>query len=284
MSCDDRDGVTGSKDGLVLDNSMGKKSEPIVDVQTLKDIYLFGLDIKDNNGKAMPKKVYQRYIDNAITMLEHYLDISITPVNDFIEDKDYHLNDYSDWGYMSLNNFPVRRIRKIEMVYFRDVAGDPEVIQEIPLQWMRVRNHSGVVRLIPNARFPANLQLSQAGSFFPEILRTDTVPDLWRVTYDYGFDSGRVPVMINSAIGYLAAVQALITGGNLIIGAGIAGSSISIDGLSQSIQTTQSAENSGYSATIKDYQRVLFGANKDDDTALLKILKSYYKGQDWDIL
>ena len=43
-------------------------------------------------------------------------------------------------------------------------------------------------------------------------------------------------------------------GRRLIIGAGIANQSLSIDGLSQSIGTTSSAENSGYSARIKSYQ------------------------------
>jgi energy-converting hydrogenase Eha subunit A len=70
----------------------------------------------------------------------------------------------------------------------------------------------------------------------------------------------------------------------LIIGAGIAATSISLDGLSQSIQTTQSAENSGYSAVIKDYSEKLFGKTKDDPFAILKILKDYYKGQSMNII
>ena len=43
----------------------------------------------------------------------------------------------------------------------------------------------------------------------------------------------------------------MITAGDLVIGAGIANISRSIDGLSQSIGTTASAENSAYSARIK---------------------------------
>jgi hypothetical protein len=269
-----------SNDGLVLSNRQMNKFEPMLTVDKLKEQYLFGIVIKDGQGNELPDSAFQSYIDNATSMLEHFLDISITPIDGYYEDRDYRLNDYADWGYIALNNYPVRNIQKIEMIYFRDENAEPEVIQEIPKNWIRLQKHDGIVRLIPNARFPANLQVGQTGSYFPEVLRTEMVPQLWRITYDYGFEAGKIPKLINQVIGYLAASQALIIGGNLVLGAGIAGSSISLDGLSQSIQTTQSAENSAYSATIKDYGTRLYGANKDDTTGLLRLLKNYYKMAD----
>lgn len=277
--------VTGGKDGLVLDNTYNKKGEPIIDVDKLKGTYLFGVVVRNREtGQNLPDDVYQQFIDNATSMLEHYLDISITPVKNFEEFKDYRLNDYAEWGYFYLNNYPVKAIRKLELVYFRDADGVPVSVQQIPNNWLRLQAHDGIVRMIPNARFPANLQISQTGAFFPEILRAQMVPHAWRITYDYGFDLGCVPVLLNQAIGTIAAIQALIVGGHLILGAGIAATSISLDGLSQSIQTTQSAENSGYSAVIKDYSDKLFGKTKDDPFAILKILKDYYKGQTMNII
>ena len=276
--------VTGSNDGLYVDNTLGKKSEPLIDVEKLKNVYLYGIEIKDGDGIELPNSIYQQYIDNAVSLLEHYLDISITPIDNHVENKDYRFNDYVDWGYYMLNNYPVRSISSIELVYFRDELGQPEVVQEIPLNWIRLQPHDGMVRLIPNARFPANLQISQTGNYFPEILRTDFAPHLWRLTYSFGFDPGKIPTLLNMAIGQLAAIQALVVGGNLVLGAGIAGSSISLDGLSQSIQTTQSAENSAFSATIKDYSDKLFGKTKDDPYSILRILKEYYKGQEMNII
>ena len=277
--------VFSSKDGLVRDNSHNKKGEPLVDVDKLKGVYLFGLNIKDpNTGKEIPTDVYQQYIDNAVSMMEHYLDISITPVTSFVEHKDYRLNDYADWGYFYLNNYPVICVRQIDLVFFRDENGEPEVVQTIPNNWVRLQAHDGIVRLIPNARFPANLQISQTGSYFPEILRSQFVPHLWQFTYDYGFEEGCIPVLLNQVISTIAAMQALVVGGNLVLGAGIAGSSISIDGLSQAIQTTQSAENSAFSATIKDYSDKVYGKTKDDPNSLLLILKTYYKGTQMNII
>lgn len=277
--------VKGGKDGLVTDNSVSTKVEPIVNVDKLKSQYLFGIDITDSQtGEPISDEALQQYIDNAVSMLEHYLDISISPVTEFVEYKDYRINDYADWGYFYLNNYPVMCIRKMELVYFREEDGTPEVVQQIPNQWIRLQSHDGIVRLIPNARFPANLQIGQTGNYFPEILRAQMVPHLWQITYDYGFDTGKVPVLLNQAIAMIAATQALIIGGNLVLGAGIAGSSISIDNLSQSIQTTQSAENSAYSATIKEYGDKLFGKTKDDPFSVMRILYNYYKGQQMNIL
>jgi hypothetical protein len=277
--------VSGGSDGLVLDNTYNRKGEPIIDVAKLKSTYLFGVIVRNREtNENLSDDAYQQFIDNAVSMLEHYLDISISPVNNFIEYKDYRINDYADWGYFQCNNYPVRAIRSVQLVYFRDENGNPQVVQTIPNNWLRLQAHDGIFRMIPNARFPANLQISQTGAYFPEILRSQFVPHLWQVTYDYGFEPGCVPVLLNQAIGTIAAIQALIVGGHLILGAGIAATSISLDGLSQSIQTTQSAENSGYSAVIKDYSDKMFGKTKDDPYSILSILKSYYKGTQMNII
>lgn len=277
--------VKGGKDGLVLDNTYNKKGEPLITVAKLKATYLFGVIIRNRETNVeYSEEAYQQNIDNAVSFLEHYLDISISPVKRFEEFKDYRINDYAEWGYFQLNNYPVKCIRKMELCYFRDSDGEAIAVQTIPNNWLRLQAHDGLVRMIPNARFPASLQISNTGAFFPELLRSQMVPHAWKITYDYGFDPGCIPTLLNQAIGTIAAINSLIVGGHLILGAGIAGTSISLDGLSQSIQTTQSAENSGYSSVIKDYSDKLFGKTKDDPNAILRILKDYYKGEVMNII
>lgn len=277
--------VTGGKDGLVLDNSYNQKGVPLFSVDQLKKTYLFGVIVRNREtGQNIPDESLQFFINNAVSMLEHYLDISIMPVRNFVEYKDYRITDYADWGYYQLNNYPVLNVSLIQMVYFRDENGAPQIVQTIPNNWVRLQAHDGLIRLIPNAKFPAQLQISQTGSYFPEILRSQFVPHLWQITYDYGFDPGCMPALLNEAIGLLAAIQALMIGGHLILGAGIAATSLSIDGLSQSIQTTQSAEYSGYGAVIKDFGNKLFGKGADDPFAMMNILKNYYKGANFNII
>jgi len=78
-----------------------------------------------------------------------------------------------------------------------------------------------------------------------------------------------VPEDILHAIGYLAAMLPLDIAGDLIIGAGIASSSISVDGLSQSIGSTSSATNSGYGARILSFSKQL--------KAMLPRLRAQYR-------
>lgn len=277
--------ISGSRDGIQIDNIRGLKVEPLMSVARLKAEYLTGLDITDpSTGEGLPDSTYQSHIDNAVAFLETFLDISITHIEEYLEHRDYRVNDYAEWGYFQLNNYPVSDISKIEFTYFRDAQGQPEVVLEIPLNWIRLQPHDGLVRLIPNARFPANLQISQSGNFFPEILRAQFVPHLWDITYSFGFEEGKIPVLINSTIARIAAMNLMMIGGNLVIGAGIASSSISIDGMSQSIQTTQSPENSAFSATIKEYSSLVFGRSKGDPFAHIRVLKDYWKGTQFSII
>jgi len=177
----------------------------------------------------------------------------------------------------------------MQVAYLRSQDTDGSIkedaVLDIPREWIRLEGATGIVRLVPNNKFPGRLQVGQGGSFFPELFRRHgQVPDLWVVKYEAGFKNGCIPILLNQAIGLLAAVQAYSIAGNLVLGAGIAGSSISLDGLSQSIQTTQSAENSAYSATRKEYADQLFGKTKDDPFAIIKILRNYYKGSTINII
>src|SRR5690242_7242470 len=92
--------VTGGKDGLVLDNSYNIKGEPLMTVERMKKSFLFGVIVRNREtGENLPDESYQQFLDTAISMLEHYLDISISPVRNFVEFKDYRVNEYSEWGF-----------------------------------------------------------------------------------------------------------------------------------------------------------------------------------------
>ena len=267
-------------------NLDGKKVEPLVTVKQLRATWLFGVKIRDKEtGEDFTEDAYQNAIDTAIGLLETYLDISISPIRNYKEYKDYRINDYEEFGFFHLDNFPVECVNNIRLVYYRDDNGEVDDNQslEIPRSWWRVNAHDGIIRLVPNGKMPGNLAYG-AGGFFPEIFKSRMIPHAWEINYNYGFCTGMVPVLLNQAISMLAAIITLITAGHLILGAGIAGTSISLDGLSQSINTTQSAENSGFSSTIKDISDKLYGTTKDDPFAILKILKNYYKGASITIL
>jgi hypothetical protein len=78
-----------------------------------------------------------------------------------------------------------------------------------------------------------------------------------------------LPADIAKAIGLQASLLALDIAGDLIVGAGIGSMSTSLDGLSQSIQTTASATNSGYGSRVLQFQKEL--------KALMSTLKATYR-------
>jgi len=270
--------VFGSNNGIFDTNLDRNRVSHVVTVEELRRSYLFGIPIENFEGEALSDATLQLFIDNAVSNLEHYLDISITP-RSIEEDQDYAFNQYWDWGYFKLQNFPVIQVDSMELIYFKDNDGVPEVIKELPASWIRLQPHDGIIRLIPNSRFSTNFQVGNNGAFFPQILKLQNVPHLWKLKYVAGFDHGKVPYLVNQAIALVASIQALIIAGNLVVGAGIAAESISIDGLSQSITTTSSAENSAYSATIKEYQRLLYGSRAADSSSIMGKLKTYWKGE-----
>lgn len=264
--------------------------EPLITVDKLKETYLFGtLHFPDFEGKNLSDEALQTFINNAISILEHDLDIAVMPRKK-TEFKDYYLNDYYEWGYFQLNNNPVISIESMRVVYLKGI--DPvtqdeefEAVLDIPPQWIRLDPDSAMVRLIPNNKFPGRLMVGSGGAFFPELWnRHSNVPHMWEFVYYHGFKSGCVPSLVNAAIGLMAAIFAMNVLGDLIIGAGIAGTSLSLDGLSQSIQTTASAENHGFSAKVKDYARQLFGDRTIGSTGIIEILRRFYKGQTMSIV
>ena len=115
------------------------------------------------------------------------------------------------------------------------------------------------------------MMIGQGGSFLPAVYNGMAyLPQLFHVDYTAGFEEGKVPRDLLDAIGMFASMGPLSIFGDLLGGAGIASSSISLDGLSQSINTTSSAENSGYSARVDRYEKML--------RKQMPLLRSYFKG------
>ena len=81
-------------------------------------------------------------------------------------------------------------------------------------------------------------------------------------------DKKDIPYNLLEYIYKKAAISVFEVWGDQIIGAGIASSSLSVDGLSQSIGTTQSAMYGGASARILEYRK--------DIDELVPILRKHY--------
>lgn len=220
----------------------------------LRDYYLFGVDLRDERGNELPDRTLQFYIRSAVAQAEQMLDLPIRRVViDEIEPErqDFFVQEYYKYIKLQLNESPVISVESIRLV----LPSEQEVI-DFPSPWIQLDKQTGVVHIIPGAGNVAVVALGQSGAWLPLVYGwTDYIPHVFRCEYTAGFEE--VPANIKDIIGKLASFGPLNIAGDLVLGAGIAGQQISIDGLSTGVQTTQSATNAGYGARLTQYRREL---------------------------
>lgn len=222
----------------------------VISVEEVKTNFLFGIDLTDDTGTPFPDSLYEFYIKSAVSFLEQKLDMPLRPTRYVDELHDYYQGDTrGGFTMFLLDHYPIIEIEKVAL----KLPGKGTTESEYDLENTSLHKESGQLML-------------QGG---PK-LRTDFVPDAFRMTYTAGFEKGKVPGNIRELVGKIASYGPLNIAGDLVGGAGLAGSSLSIDGLSQSITTTNSSTNAGFGARLLLYRKEV----KDQIDTVLR----YYKG------
>ena len=237
-------------------------------VHKVKNQYLFGIDLSDSQGNPLPEELFVHYMNAAIDYLSNLLDITIGETEFMAERHDYIRNDYQNWGFIQLQHNPVKEIKGLRLTY----GNRPSV--EIPLDWIQLDKLTGQITLFPSAGSANSLIIGQTGMLFGFQSQWDYAPQLWEVDYVAGIDEkdpSMPTALLAEAVYKRAACGILNVWGDLIIGAGIANQSVSIDGVSQSIGTTQSAMYGGASARVNEY-------TNDLNDHLLPVLRQKFGG------
>ena len=240
-----------------------------IDAAFVRDTFLFGVNLNNDDGDPLPDAAIDFYIEAATRWVERELDINLLPVTLTNESHDYYYSDYEQYSFVRLLHYPVRTLSKVAMRF----PLTTEVLK-FDESWYRVESVAGQVNLIPTQGSFSAILLGQGGSFLPMVYSgKDYVPHIISVDYEAGFPDGEIPADILNLIGMKAALGPLNIAGDLIAGAGIANKSISLDGLSESIGTTSSATNAGYGARIIQYEKQIKEA--------LGTLRRNLKGIEW---
>lgn len=244
--------------------------ESIITPKTLIDDYFFGASLLDPNGNELTTTQISKNITRATDWVQKKLDILITPV-EFSEDNsnaeriDYRQADFVNWMHIKLLNYPVISVESVKVKFPTDTD-----LVTYPSSWIRLDSDVGIVRLVPEVGSMPSYFM-QYGGFLPEfIMAKDMIPHMLQVEYTAGFTNDQIPLFINELIGKKAAILLFSILGDIVLGAGIANQSVSIDGLSVSTGTTASAMYNAYSARVTQYKEEL----KDD----MKTALNYYKG------
>lgn len=235
-----------------------KNSGLVFSVAEIWALYLFGIKIDGGQGTSFSNESIRRYIENAQKQVEKWFNLRFCKqlVDQTLP---YYRQDYWQEFPILLTNYPVREplsmigmLNKMEQIIY-------------PQGWLFCEYDTAMgqgkrrISVVPtgSSTTQGNAQViltgitSQVG-----MQRFDNIPDYWRIQYITGWDIDNLPMDLLNIVGMLASIPALDVAGDLILGtAGIAGQSLSIDGLSQSISTSISATNAGYGARILSYTK-----------------------------
>lgn len=233
--------------------------EQILTIQELHDIYLWGNDklFLDDTGITQPLYPFAHFIRFAIAKAQKKLSMYLLPTR-LIETTDLRREDFirrDDYLSIQLENYPVL---DVESVSLKIPNCQPYTY---PSAWLRTQKATGEIVVVPDGpgAYPA----------FP-FFGPPIIPDAIEITYTAGFDPATFPPDLKELVGKEASFGPFNVIGDLVGGAGIAATSISMDGLSQSVSTTSSATEAGFGARLTQYERELKDA--------YKVLTAFYKG------
>ena len=255
---------TTSEESEASDPKQGDSgaAQIVITPDELLEFYLAGCDLTDDNGNVViTDNLLEHYIESAVAWFEQRFDLRVRPLQ-FTESHDFYRDDWKQWGFLRLDEFPIVSIDRISL----KPPGASVPIDLDVSKIVKVQKHAGQVNL--SFIDASGITMAISGMGYSSLLYQDWIPDFIEVEYTAGFTS--LPRNIKDIIGMQAAMGPLNILGDLIAGAGVASQSLSIDGLSQSVSTTSSATNAGYGSRIIQYRKQI------EDQA--KFLTSYWKG------
>lgn len=237
--------------------------EAIMTVQEFRDIYLWGEDSAfiTDNGAQQPEYTFAHNIRYGIGKVEKKLNLKLLPTR-IVETHDFEREAYArgEWLNLPLDEFPVISVESLKL----KLPGQSDY--DFPTSWIRVDKDTGALYVVPDG---------VAGSgVMPSMPRQRFVPQGIEVTYFAGMQPGMYQTnegaVLKEVVGKEGSFGPLNVGGDLVGGAGLAGTSLSLDGLSQSITTTNSSTNAGFGARLLQYEKEL--------KETYKSLIPYYRG------
>lgn len=243
------------------------------------DLYFYGIPIQSKDGSELSQQTIRFYIEAAQKEIENKLKIKFKKT--FIDDNvSYYRDDYMNGLPLIHTRYPVNDPLSLTGFY--------KHVEQInyPQSWLSSHSNSDGfymkrISIVPTSG--AVVGTSQdviltgiTTSYFGSLGRYNALPDYWQFQYITGFDYENFPVDLINLVGMMASIPLFGIAGDLILGAGLSSHSLSIDGLSQSVNTTKSGNSHAFSARIKEY--------KDATDKTMNNISKMYKGIPFTVL
>lgn len=192
------------------------------------------------------KRVYKTNPDPALKQSKYWREGV-----DYTDEDDPYPYDpilWQNFGFMQLRHVPLLSIERAIMK--NPVQG--QMMDLIENNWLRIRKQFGQVSMFPKGGAPYG---PFSTNVLPWRLFGGRYPDAFEFDYTTGFKSAEfVPDDLRGVIGKWAVIKALNSIGDGLL-AGFSSQSVSLDGLSESFSSTQSATSAYFGARILQYQK-----------------------------
>ena len=236
----------------------------IITTDDLRFSYLWGVDFRASNGASYTDAQIQFFIDAALEEVQRQINITIKKKRIACEPNRRGLQKGKDYdteeGYYK---FRRENVERTGMIHTRErpiisvsrcdlLSRNEKIISLLPSSiidktkgriefFNRLLRPSDTTRAIESAILP----------YGPDTLERNL---LYAIDYTAGYEtSDDVPIDLRQIIGKIAACSLLnIIGRGLM--SGFSSSSLSMDGVSESFSSTQSATSAYYGADIKEYK------------------------------
>jgi hypothetical protein len=235
----------------------------VLTADDLRYTYLWGIDFRASNGDIFTDAQVRMKINSAIDEISRALKITIKktrvhcqPGPELIQGTDYDEADdpytyrHDKWrrsGRVALRKRPIISISRFDLYSISD-----QKILDL-LTWISADHRKGIINFFPKAGADGQFRIAPASMSMGVTLMGGDYPHGYKIDYVAGFeDAGHIPADLRDVIGKAAACKLLnIIGDGLI--AGFSSSSLSMDGVSESFSSTQSATNAYFGARIQVY-------------------------------
>ncbi|MHA2426502.1 MAG: hypothetical protein ACXADB_00480 [Candidatus Hermodarchaeia archaeon] len=160
---------------------------------------------------------------------------------------DFDPQQWAEYGFIQLRHWPLISVERA--VWYSPVKG--EVMDMVDSEWLRLHKQFGQIRMFPKGGFTYG-PYSVYGPLWTG-MGAKRYPGAFEFDYTTGYESSDfVPDGLRACIGKYATIKALAVVGDGLL-AGFSSQSISLDGLSESFSSTQSATSAYFGARIKQY-------------------------------
>ena len=261
---------------VVYTSKYKKNTGAVLSPTELKELYLYGIHPLSRDGSVIPEYVWEQKIRVAQDQIEKFLAIKL--VRQLVtESCTYFQDDY-------LNSLPIipTSLPVYKPVRLLGLLNQKEQIK-YPIEWINNYKCSDDmatrrINIVPSgAATGAATNVVLIGVFAQLGIRSlAMVPNYWNCQYLTGWAPDKLPSEIVDIIGKLASISILSIYGDIVLSPGISGQSLSIDGLSQSLNTVINARGGAFSGRIAQYL--------EDIKTTLERLKRNYLGINFAVL